>query len=662
MKKGKVRIGCGLFALYFKTIQSILFLFLSHFALGQSLDSLQKRILQSPNDSIRVIEQIRLLEHLSNYDPATALHLCREWQEYYKQEKEIKPVLRLQAEQAKILLQTDEFYEGINLAYSLFLKSESLGDYSLSNLASIILSKYFVEAGNYTSAIEYLKKAHQYAMKAKDTLAIAESLTELAKVYSLQNNIKTAELAFAGALQYAKNKNNHELEAKILIEFAQFYLNIRNLEKAGKIIDSALVLVEKNLSSKIRPYVFLVHAKYYFQKGDDENCVKYIKWSCENFEKNSDIAGLSDCHLLLGKYYLFIKQLNKAKEAYLLALKYATSINDQSKKIKILKNLAEIHYLQGDFKKAYDYLNDYNVLLQKIRKIENVKRALELQFQQEILRKDREYKQLKAFTHQHQKMLEQQNKYLKSQKVIQWLLLVLLFLFAILIVVLWSVNRSRHKINQQILAKNREIVRQKEKAEWLFKELHHRVKNNFQLILSIIRLKLSKLDNDEAKKELEEIASKIHALAFIHERLYQTGEKLTLSTKEYIIDLCNQLLQFHNQKGKKIQCIFDIEENIELPVSTTIAIGLIINEAITNAVKYAFENTLQPEISISLKKKDKNLELTIKDNGKGFDTGAIRKESLGLELIHTLTFQLEGELWIDGSIGTTLRILIPLNE
>lgn len=144
--------------------------------------------------------------------------------------------------------------------------------------------------------------------------------------------------------------------------------------------------------------------------------------------------------------------------------------------------------------------------------------------------------------------------------------------------------------------------------------------------------------------------------------MYQTGEKLTLSTKEYIIDLCNQLLQFHNQKGKKIQCIFDIEENIELSVSTTIAIGLIINEAITNAVKYAFENTLQPEISISLKKKDKNLELTIKDNGKGFDTGAIRKESLGLELIHTLTFQLEGELWIDGSIGTTLRILIPLNE
>ncbi len=184
----------------------------------------------------------------------------------------------------------------------------------------------------------------------------------------------------------------------------------------------------------------------------------------------------------------------------------------------------------------------------------------------------------------------------------------------------------------------KEVKKQTKSLKNLYRELHHRVKNNLQIILSILNLQSSKLDNRYSKDEFLKLENRIKAISKTHEILYQNDNIEIINMKEYIKKLCMDLNISYSLKD------IDFKLNIDanMPIKEAVYVGIIINELLSNSIKYV--NNLD-RFEITLIKKAKEYFLEVADNGLGYDFQKMRKNSLGLSLVYGLvTEQLGGEI------------------
>jgi PAS domain S-box-containing protein len=181
--------------------------------------------------------------------------------------------------------------------------------------------------------------------------------------------------------------------------------------------------------------------------------------------------------------------------------------------------------------------------------------------------------------------------------------------------------------------------------EILLKEVHHRVKNNLQVIYSILNLQTQYMDDEKAIEILREIQNRISSMALIHEYLYQHNDISALNTGEYIRMLVNNLSQSATLQKGTTEIEFDLED-LMLDLDYSIPCGLIINEMVSNAFKHAFSSVENPKLQISFRKEKEFITLKVGDNGKGFPGHINYKDtnSLGMQLIMALTNQLDGEI------------------
>ncbi|MES2591572.1 MAG: PAS domain S-box protein [Bacteroidota bacterium] len=192
--------------------------------------------------------------------------------------------------------------------------------------------------------------------------------------------------------------------------------------------------------------------------------------------------------------------------------------------------------------------------------------------------------------------------------------------------------------------------------EILLKEVHHRVKNNLQIILSILNLQYGAITDKKTLELLRDVRSRIKAMSFIHELLYQTNDFSSINLSEYISNISTNLIYSYTQ-NHPIDLKLDIDA-VFLDLDRAIPCGLIINELLTNALKYAFSDQKEGQVSISLKQRENYIRLIIADNGKGFPAHIDYKntESLGMQLVITLVQQLRAEIVLDNSNGAKYTI------
>lgn len=194
--------------------------------------------------------------------------------------------------------------------------------------------------------------------------------------------------------------------------------------------------------------------------------------------------------------------------------------------------------------------------------------------------------------------------------------------------------------------------------EVLLKEIHHRVKNNLQIISSLLNLQSDYVKNHQTLDILKVCQNRVISMALIHEQLYQSEDLAQIDFAEYIENLATNLLTSYERDTNAIALKLNIDD-IKLNIDTAIPCGLIINELISNSLKYAFIPGKSGEISISFHvKSDNQLQLSISDNGIGLpvDLDINNLDSLGLQLVTALTSQLEGTLEINNNIGTQFII------
>jgi two-component sensor histidine kinase len=262
------------------------------------------------------------------------------------------------------------------------------------------------------------------------------------------------------------------------------------------------------------------------------------------------------------------------------------------------------------------------------------------------------------------KQAQLQYSQLQASSVIKNFTLSGIVLLLIIIVLLYknTQHRSRsHKLLQaqqtEIQKKNASLENLIKEKDWLVKEIHHRVKNNFHMVIGLLGTQSGYLKTEEALMAISDSQHRIHAMSLIHQKLYQSDNLSAINMPDYIHELVDYLRDSFNIR-QAIQFKLHIDR-IELDLSHCIPLGLILNEAITNAIKYAFPDSRDGIITISLSQVSENkILLTITDNGIGlpaaFDIHA--RNSMGMNLMQGLSEDIDGDFNIVHHDGTSISI------
>ena len=213
-------------------------------------------------------------------------------------------------------------------------------------------------------------------------------------------------------------------------------------------------------------------------------------------------------------------------------------------------------------------------------------------------------------------------------------------------------DRTERKLAEERM---RASIREK---EVLLQEIHHRVKNNMQIISSLLKLQAGYVDDGTYYDMFKESQNRIISMALVHEKLYQSEDLASIDLNDYITHLADALFRSYGADTGNVSLNIDVAD-VVFGVDTAIPCGLIINELVSNSLKYAFPGGKEGEIKIALCSTDgEEIELTVSDNGISIpdELDLTNTGSLGLKLVHILTDQIRGRLELDRSEGTTFRI------
>jgi two-component sensor histidine kinase/streptogramin lyase len=221
-----------------------------------------------------------------------------------------------------------------------------------------------------------------------------------------------------------------------------------------------------------------------------------------------------------------------------------------------------------------------------------------------------------------------------------------------------EINKKNNSLEGLIVEKDKLL----EEKEWLLKEIHHRVKNSLQMVMSLLNSQSAFIDNEPALTAIHDSQHRVHAISLIHQKLYNSQNLSSINMSFYMRELVSYLGDSFNT-GRQIRFEYDID-SVEMDVSHAVPIGLILNEAITNSIKYAFPHGRNGVIAVSLKNPGPHHYLiVVSDNGVGIPFQfSKRPGSLGMNLMQGLSEDLDGNFSIENSNGTTIKVSFVYDE
>ncbi len=356
-----------------------------------------------------------------------------------------------------------------------------------------------------------------------------------------------------------------------------------------------------------------------------KNIMKAIE-VMETYNKDTSIYPF--CYGLLADLDLNDKKYDSAITYYKKSREFHLEHKDAKPAISMLFYIGKAYEKKGDLVNALKYKEQYY-----LESLDLAKETNERSLRENELAAN----------------LSKQNDELGRKQMQQQLFIIALFIGSLLLGLVYRNYRLKRKsslilekTNNELENKNNLLDVRNAENELLLKEIHHRVKNNLELVKSLISLQSAQLEDSATKDAMIASQNRVQSMGIIHQKLYQ-GENLgSIEMKDYFLNLGESILDTYNADDKvKIEYAMD---NLELDVDTAVPIGLIVNELLTNALKYAFPESSKGNISISLSKSNsETLTLKVADNGIGKITGLDSKGTgFGSQLIKLLTQQLNG--------------------
>ncbi|HLW19405.1 MAG TPA: histidine kinase dimerization/phosphoacceptor domain -containing protein [Cyclobacteriaceae bacterium] len=544
--------------------------------------------------------------------------------------------------------------------------------------------------GNDQEAIQYGLASVESALATKDTVDINLFYRRLGILHEGLNQweegLHFLRKALANRLQ-AKDQVKVVLIAKLMVS------NLLAQGRAGEALDFFTKIIKEhppiNEFSNLQAAVALADChlalkqyplaeKYYLQMIDVEKTMRELRPSkIDNYRR-------------IGNFYLITGQFGKAHYYLDEALRLNT--------LKIsMKYTSDIHLLlfradsaQGRYKEAIAHYQRYKSLNDSIYSEKQSKQISNLQIQYETKEKEQNISLLTQQNEIQQARLEQKD--FQQQVMIGGAAMLLLLLGVIynryrlkqqsnrLLQAQQSKLQDQHEElqtqqaslqeqQQQIQEKNQTLEQLLVEKERLLKEIHHRVKNNLQIVMSLLNSQVASLQDKAALSAIQDSQNRVQAMALIHQKLYQAEGVARIPMKAYVEEVVDYLQDTY-ARSRRVRFKLFIDP-IELDVNLAVPVGLIINEAITNTFKYAFPAERSGAVRVSLlQKADTRYELTVEDDGVGLPKGydPTQSRSLGMTLIQGFSAQLGAELSVEGSNGVKISLvfanekLSPINR
>jgi two-component sensor histidine kinase len=377
---------------------------------------------------------------------------------------------------------------------------------------------------------------------------------------------------------------------------------------------------------------------YIEQKEDYDSALIYLYKAVAFNEKKKNVGSLSYNYGNISES--FLRKKNSAKALYYAQkmLDVATASKRAPRLMNAYISMYKSYEMAGLYDSALHYYVKSSELNDSLSNIAKTSQVLEMQTKYETEKKELIIAQLDA---------ESANK----SKRITWLISCLCIFIAL---VIWLITLYNRVQKQKGL-----LGKQADKLELMMKELHHRVKNNLQIVSSLLSLQTYKLSDKQSIQALQASGQRVQAMSLIHQRLYKKEELTSINIKEYITDLSNSLLSSYGYDLTNFNLLIDIKAGL-MDVDKALPLGLILNELITNALKYAYQNVAEPALYISLVDDNYSTVLCIKDNGKDFNekNWNSKNDSFGKQLIATLCKQLRAKQQLLLNDGTAFIIEI----
>ena len=507
-----------------------------------------------------------------------------------------------QAEALKIAFEIEKIWDEFNLEDKM----------ASPNPYVVFMSIYYANGEN-EKTIPPLEKLIEHDLEVKDTMGLIQALNNIAPKYVIIQHDTNKYINTLHRSMYFSRLIGHKYgEANACNQLASFYMQTE--------LDSC---------------------KYYLDKIDEILPVIEMDYF------------LGTVSRIRGLYYEYIDQYQKAEVQYKKSKDIFFELGRLTLEKKAVNYLVDVNEYLGDYKDAFIYQKRKSAITDSLLNRKSIEAFKEVELQREFneLRFQDSLATLAASQAQ-ELVFQQKLSEERQNKLIIWGIVILL---GIVTTFIYISLRRKKALNKSLEEKNKIIENALEEKQLLLKEIHHRVKNNFQIVSSLIELQSKGVEDEQYQKKAKEGQNRLKSMALIHQKLYQNDD-LTVDLEDYLKKLVSYITQTYQLS--EVETSLAIKDSFSVDIDTAIPLGLILNELITNAFKYAFEESKVNNLKVELLAGDEFHELTITDNGKGLPASLNidKVNSLGLKLVRRLVRQLHGRMDYQTDNGAVFKI------
>lgn len=539
-------------------------------------------------------------------------------------------------------------------SFELLRLANEMGSDSCKAVAFQELAFDYRNLASFSNALKYAYKAAEIYEKYEQSGSLGMMYNVIGTIYLHLTNYKKAQEFFYKSIQAHKNYHYKPL-------LVDDYSNLGEAYRLTQQYDSALNQFSKahQLGESIEvdsSRMALVHCNLgltYHALNKNNLSDSLLNLAFEYYKKQNEFYPICVSFYELAKSSFESGLVNKAQQHALQALQLALDNQYNKEERDVYQLLSKIAQHEKEYFKAFNYLHKYQQLKDSLVNEKVISQMGELRIEFEVEQKQKEVDFFKTLS--------------KTRTNLALALTFGLSIIVILLLFLFRANQKRKAANALLIEQNHELDQKNHiinesliEKEMLMKEIHHRVKNNLQIISSIISLQRMRISNEEVSQIFDEMQRRILAISSIHQKLYQSESVSTISMKDYLEEVVDSIhMAFNNDS---LNATYEIAiQNVKLNIDAAVSLGLITNELTTNAYKYAFKPNNNNQILVSLRKLPGETILIIRDNGPGMEEGVdiANSDSLGLRMVTLLTRQLKGKMEIKNDHGLLFHFTFP---
>ncbi|MEM9341225.1 MAG: tetratricopeptide repeat protein [Bacteroidota bacterium] len=525
---------------------------------------------------------------------------------------------------------------------------DSLGiSLTLNNLGNV--HKY---KGEYARALAYYQQALTMKFALGDSSFAATTITNIGAIYTIQEKYQQALENYHLTLKINRTYGGRTAPISIgttLNHIGVVYMYLEDFPQAINYFEESIETFD-SLYNKCRAVEPMINiGQCYFQMGKLDLSLTYLRPAYAQSKECNVSDTTIPCLLSLGRIYRKKGLLSQSETSFLEAYRLANEYDLKPNMEESALVLYQLYKEKGHFRKALDFLEINTKIKDELSNEDLTKQltTMELNYTFEQERDSLEY--------QKQAELLTVNSKLERQRIVQYVVVIGLIIALIFALVIYRYYRLGQKAKVILEKKNQTISESLNEREVLLQEIHHRVKNNLQVVSSLLNVQSKYLNDELAKKAVLEGRNRVQSMALVHQKLYQSESLSQLDVHEYLEELAQSLFQSYDISEDRIQLSSQIEP-VNLSLDTTIQIGLIINELVSNALKHAFPHEQGGTISLSLRKQDDLYELEVSDNGVGISSESDLQKSYGYRIVKSICRGLNGTISLHHLQGTSFKL------